>query len=583
MSLLRKLDLSSFFLFSSCVLLLAVTGCDLAQGLNDVGGSLTNPDAALLDRPGRKIASGQFHNLLIDGSIDEGGRVIALKKREDGQDLVIIPYLKGDSCSIPSVFNFGRLSSRVDIELKGLLTVQGDIDNDGRGAISFVDFNCKKAFEGLPHAALPQVLFPAAPPRGILALTGTEELYFADAVNRQLTAVSTQVSQARSFLDELWSVEQGELVVRDQDLNERTRFGKNISFFELTGGKKIEVAFMDDDGLSTWSEAEGVTLLSSTGCAPTSWDANTIAYFDPCESRKLAIHTIGSNIGASTEFVRLVGPEGVVQTEEAIVSWGRGKRPSEISFLLGDAGANRGKLLLAEVSPFQADEDPKFAFTTQTMAEENAHLEGGHMYLNWDNTSGTLVRYLRDKEGTSEIMGLVELADGVIQIPGGSPFSRRGVLAEFDGVTGTLTHLSLKNDQVVRTPLATSVPVQLPTIDFETGRTAFIGESSDGFTGTLFITPPTDATSAPLDPKPVATNVQINSMRFLDQPAAIAYFYRKEGARYPQLRAWLIDSGITLTVHERVSEYRTVPWPAPGILYAVPDGSAQGLWFSKAR
>jgi hypothetical protein len=70
--------------------------------------------------------------------------------------------------------------------------------------------------------------------------------------------------------------------------------------------------------------------------------------------------------------------------------------------------------------------------------------------------------------------------------------------------------------------------------------------------------------------------------RFLEQPRALS-FLRQSDTGYYSLRAYLIDAELELTVHNAVSEYRIVPWPAPGILYAVPTGDDQGLWYAKAR
>ena len=55
-----------------------VSACDFSSGLKDVGDALGNPDAALLDAPGRKLVDGKFRKITVDGSLAEGGKVIAL-------------------------------------------------------------------------------------------------------------------------------------------------------------------------------------------------------------------------------------------------------------------------------------------------------------------------------------------------------------------------------------------------------------------------------------------------------------------------------------------------------------------------
>src|SRR5690606_7057996 len=165
----------------------------------------------------------------------------------------------------------------------------------------------------------------------------------------------------------------------------------------------------------------------------------------------------------------------------------------------------------------------------------------------------------------------------------GVPYSIAGVLTDFDGTVGTLRALSNTASGVESSVIAEGVPLQQHTVEMETGRRAFVGESEDGATGTLYLSDEPSFNSRAPRVRAIAENVFTETARFLEQPRAIVYLAKGSESGQGVLKAWLIDSQLTLTIHDHVSEYRTVPWPAAGILYAVPSGEDRGLWFSKAR
>lgn len=558
----------------------ATSGCDLADGLQEVGGSLANPDAALLDTPGRRLASGTYYRLLVDGSLDDGGHVIALRSDRGKAEAAIIPYLEGSSCNLEPAIGFERLSSRIDVELPGILSIQRAGDEGGRGTISFVDFNCKEVFEDLPQSTLPQIAFPANDPDGLLALTAEGGLYLVNAVEQRLDLIAENVSIARTALDKLWTIEDGELVSRDSKFVELQRMGTAVTEFVLPGGGAIAVAFMDESGLNVYSEEDGVVHLSDTACSPVAWGLDAIGYLDPCDSARLHGYTLGSHLGSDTKFIHIEGPDGVTELERALVFWGLGVNATEILFL---SAGDEGNTLMLGTIPTEAEEsDGVVSLDTMILSEDSASIRSGLLYTDWNGISGTLVEQERDDE--RKTIGLKPVAEGVAQLPGASLFSYAGVLTNYDGMVGTLEFLSRKNDVVSGTVLAERVPVQSHSVEAETGRRAFIADSEDGVTGNLYLTAePTVGSTAAIKVKKVGEHAHIETARFLEQPRAVAYLARKPGDQYASLRVWLIESELSLTIHDRVSEYRTVPWPAPGILYAVPSGEDAGLWFSKAR
>lgn len=559
-----------------------VFGCDLPQGLTDVGSSLTNPDATLLDRPGRKIASGSYRRLLIDGSLKDGGHVIAIRSDRGEDEVAIVPYLEGSGCFITPGLEVDRASSKVDVEIPGLVAVQKDKDAQGRGEVVFVDFDCKEVTDSLSGTVIPQLLFPPLNPQGLLGLTSAGDLYIVDVRNRVVTPIASGVSAARTSGDHLWTIEDGVLVGRDARLDEFARTGSGVREFVITGGLSIMTAYLDESGLHTFSVTSGAQKISETGCGLTTWGADSIVYSDPCDEAKINVYTLGSRIGSGSEFVHLVGPSGVVLPERALPFWGQGFRDSEAVLLIRTNNPTGGQLVVARVPVEPEGTDGQYSMDVEMLVEDGALIRGGQIYTNWTGQSGTLVELEVDETGRTT--GLVALADGVAQLPDGLPLSRAGVLTDFDGTVGTLSALSRTADGVKSSVIAEDVPVQIHTVDMETGRRAFVGNSEDGAIGTLYLSDaPSPQNNSPLKVRPVANNVYAETARFLEQPPAVVYLAKGTEDGQGVLKAWLIESGQTLTIHKHVSEYRTVPWPAPGILYAVPSGSDRGLWFSKAR
>lgn len=555
-----------------------LVSCGLADNLADVGSSLGNPDAALLDSPGRKLASGSFHDLLIDGSLGDGGHVIALERLEEGERLAILPYLEGEPCFIAPATDFDRLSSRIDVELPGVLSVQHNSDEAGRGDISFVDFSCKEAIAGLTGSTTPRVSFPANAPQGLLALDNDDQLILVDPSQKTSQPVASGVTQARSSLNLLWTIENERLVVRDEKLEVLAEVGSKVTGFVTTGGTKVSVAFEDENGLSVWSEVDGVRLLAEDACGAVTWGIDTVAYYAPCEEQRLQIHTVGERLGLAHDFVDISGPAGVRELSRGTIYWGSGSRATEVTLLAEPKQGEGSALVLGSLDVDSDSEESEFQLETTVLVEERARVEQANLYRDWDGETGTLLALERDDAGNVE--GLEEIAQKVAQLPASSPYSLRGVLVNFSEGLGELRVYQKEGESTL---LATGVPRQSQTVEAETGRLAFVGEAVDEYRGSLFLTAASDNQTPDQAPQKIDDYVHIDTARFLDQPRALAYLARPPGAEFAELRVWLIDAGLKLTVHQAVSEYRTVPWPAPGILYAVPEGKDQGLWFSKAR
>lgn len=571
--------------FSAVVSLVALSGascglwsCNFGDGLRDVGSSLGNTDSALIDAPGRRLAAGRFRKITVDGSLDEGGKVIALEDNDDGTRLAVIPYPDGKTCYVDPAVDFDRLSSRLSVELPGLFSVQVSSDESDRGEIRLVDFNCEQAFDSIENARLPRVLFPSSEPRGVLSIDGSGTLTMIVPGEKDLVEIDRNVSVARTSQSYIFVQKGGKLIAYDGKLDAVDEFGKGVSEFIPHQGLRISVALIDEEGLAVWNEDDGLTRISDTACRPNFWGNDTLAYYDPCDERKLRIYMPRNRIPLEgDDFITLDGPKGVADLNARSLNWGASTQSTELSFLLGGADDHEGQLVIAKIPTETEPDEDHLDLLLYQLGDGHSGFLGGEILTGIDTGPGTLVRIQRDED--EHPVGLETLEDDVVKLFGASAYSPDGILANFDGTVGDLVQLREEaKDEIKSTTLLRDVPNQGSVKEAETGRFALVADSPDGRVGTLYLSSQ-DNTSV----KAVATDVWPTTARFLEQPRGLAYLSGEPGQPVAQLKVYLIDSGLTVSIHEKVNEYRSLPWPSPGILYAVPEGKDQGLWYAKAR
>jgi hypothetical protein len=384
----------------------------------------------------------------------------------------------------------------------------------------------------------------------------------------------------------LWTMEAETLVVRNDDFQEISRLGEGVAGFRATGGSTLPVVYWQGEAqtLFYWSEESGSVKIGEDTCGHQLLGPDAVAYYDQCTegSYRLNLVVAASRIVRDpyvvtrTPVLRFRGPDGV-RIPDLQVRFGEGATPTEILMLKNVDPPELGGRLLVSYVPSELDStEGPMALKTEELGN-GIVMHVGRFYTDFEAGPpfrGTLLQLERGDD--EQISGLKPLAKRVAQIPGSSPFSSRGVLADFDGVEGRLVRLSETLDgEVVKSTIARNVPIQQHQIDDNEELIAFVADVVDG-AGTLAIADTEDVYV-------IAENVLLNTVRFLDDPFGLIYL-RKNGLKgAAALHVHLIDPGIDLPVHYAVSEYRAIPWPSPGVLYAVAEGDDQGLWFAKAR
>jgi len=561
---------------------LALPSCDL-NGLVDISDSLLDPDAALLDHPGRKLAAGHYSELKIAGSSESGGYVLA--RREDSEDprFAVVPFLLGSPCEYAPAIDYDRFSSRVNIELPGTVSVLVDQDESdpNMGTVRFIDYECHEVIEEVPHTALPGLLFPGIDPIGMLARSADGTLYLIDAEERTTTVAARDVDYGVVAGNFLFTMEKGEVVIRDQLLDEVDRVGSGVSFIVATGGDDLTLAYYDAGGVHAWTEKGGSTLLAEDGCQLWYAATDSVAYYAPCDSRRLALTTRSSvafGVEGDTALVTVHGPTNATLPSLKIAS-GASVSSSQLLEVTvvttTDPTSTSGELVALSLPEVEAGAET-IEMTATVLADNVTFVpQHGLYYQDYHDGRGTLLDFERDEDDL--ITGVFPVAENVVWTPYGDPYSYRGILADYDGTVGRLLWLIRGDGNLVsEVVLGEDVPLQNFVGDYENEMVGYVSELDDEGTGVLTIV---DS----LGLYHIANRVVIDEVRLLDDPRGLVFLRRALSKETFELHAWLRDADLDLVIHEAVSEYIPIPWPSPGILYSVPKGGDAGLWFAKAR
>ena len=556
--------ITSMFLAS-----LMLAGCDLGQGLIDNSNALTSPEPVLLDQPGRQLAEGSYRDLVIDGSVDKGGYVLAIEEtRESEPQLLILPYREDKGCNVKNTTSFARVASRVDIELPGLVAVQESVDQNGKGPIRFVGFDCEDKIPAVSSAALPTLLFPIEAPEGVLLLESNQILSLIDPRRLERVEIARNVTSASVARQRLYTIENGRLVIRDATRTVIAELGKNVEEFTTQAAQTLGIAYRDEEGLFVWQDDQ-TTLITPNGCGLSANSNQLITSYLDCEKKQPLLLIGGELLSDAAQYLVLTGPPNSGHFELWLPLGNKGSTQQDLSLaiMLESSGSS-----IEPTSALRPLDVEFFSFAKNTRKKQ------GYYYQNLDSVEGDLLQLRRDEKGMPKNFEV--LAERVAQLPGNSPFSPAGVLINFDPdkSTGQLVRLQQKKDDpffIVQTPMAIGVPLQLHQFDLENSRQAFVSDINKGV-GQLVI-------SQEEEMQRVAQSVLPDTLQLMTEPAAVVYLGRSKSDSKLALRAWLINDELELVISPNVEEYRIIPWPSPGLLYSVPTGADAGIWLSKAR
>lgn len=554
---------------------MGLVGCELGQNLTDIADVLGKPEMETLDGEGDRLATGRFRALRFDGNGADGVFVVAIKTTDEEEPrslLALIPFPAADGpCDAGPAGRYAQAVSRPgrsDKAGEARIPFLVPSTEDKPQALRFSNFKCELDDVTIEGGGIPIDSGFAADP-GFIVQTEESALYWVSPWQEKkilITDSARTVSRDQRALfaaghdgeQWMWTIEKGEIVVRDRSFAELARFGQDvddlvhgadddgramIAYHQESG--EVRVAYASDLTSSARIESDACRVSFSSGN-----DGTRLLYYSPCEERNVVAYDLATE-------KRNVLAEGVANYR--II--GERTDGTVTMYITNDDGNSSVGTLWAR---FGAEQPVRIGVN-------------GHLGLTRLNTSGEIKAILDWGEhgGTLSVgqagVELEELLSDVVY------YGSSGVIADWDGEAGTLYNLTseLTVERVLKDVTTRGLKYDSPT------KRSLVLMNFDGDKGDLMLVRQNDQKEEPIL---MSKDVQADSYQFTVQLPTVTILSgldAETGTATLKLRK-LDGSGETI-VADGVSEALEVSWPKAGMLYSIPVGERAGIWFSEAR
>lgn len=575
-------------LLISGVVLTALGGaaCDPIADFQGAADSLVDPDETRLSTEPVRIVRGHFSRASVSGSAKDGGVLAALEHDEDETHLrlarFVLPTGKTaledaelESCDAGASSDYlcGQWFEPGSTVLSFL-----DPDGDGAGTLRFIGPDCVERREPLDDVVFASWQYVTELRDGDYLIVGyvlvtrDQGLLYVDAKTLELKTFAEKTLGYVVNATSVFFEKDGEIVVLESgtwDVLER--FGRGVIelAIERSGlGGDPDVVFRDDFGLRSWS-SDGLELIAEDGCEAT-LGSLMFSYFDPCDERRLHVRgdSGSSPLGAELPGVREKMLDGTFSDRSFFVTVGDGESGSPGTLY---------RVSFEEVDAPESSEPPR-AIVEEL--GENAVLDWPGYIVGWSEAGGTWAR--RDEEGRtlSDITDTFAVSGMTLVLS-----NYRDGLVDLKTIDGYST---LDEPQLLLPAVEWNVGDRPPgtwgdavfwDIWDEEYENAYVVADVKNGSGEIRRFSWTEEGSLVLG-KPLVKGALVGSAVGLESQAGVAYL--KSGGR-GELWVHLLEAGFEQPVDEHVSEYRSISWPSPGLLYVVESGEDAGIWFAKAR
>lgn len=544
-----------FGLLTAVGLALLTAGCGLDKGFEDLGDQLITPDIGYIDTPGRKLADGNYRRFSIRAPTLEDRFVVAL----EGANLVLIRFEEnGDKCEVGPARAYGLSITGEAADLDTNPPVMPYLvtrDSEGRGELRFTDFACNTRTLSVADVPLPEDSLISQGHYYLIVRDGSNQLLAIDPWADEPIVLGSEVSFFRVSDQRLWSVEAGELVLRDAALNELGRAGSALSEVRVSRSPLEHwAAYVEDNSIyiveenATRDGLDDPRLVATDAChlaQVSSSRDRVLSYFSPCAARHLVIDDLVNEQRFDYDVDDVIGTGVVVRSGPAF----------DFNYWTGPQG-NSGTLWLV-----RAGMDPVRTLDDALVQTDVLFRDWVLTLTDWDGETGDYKSWRPDGTGGGETK---TVAKGVAEI------NSLGVIANYQDGVGNLLMVT-GNDTTFE--LGTGVP-----LDSTRGR-AFVGNAASG-RGELFV-----LDSSGTAPRSVAQGVARGAFLFSVQIETLLIMLSdyESSSNTATLQVRLLDTGDQFAVSDGVSELIEVGFPRPGVVYGVPKGARAGLWFAGVR
>lgn len=525
------------------------TGCGLDSGFKELGDELISPDIGYIDTPGRKIAAGHYRRFSVRAPTLEDRFIVGF----EDSNLVMIRFEEdGDKCEVGPARAFGLSITGEAADLEGkqpVLPYLATRDADGRGELRFTDFACNTRVLTVEDVPLPEDTLVGPGQYHLIARSGTNQLFAIDPWADEPTVLSTGATFFHVSGDRLWSVEGGQLVLRDAELQELGRVGTDLTEVRISRSPlDVWAAYVEDGSIYVVEQnaaADGLEapqLVSADSCHVNQVGSSrerVLSYFSPCAARHLVLHDVTND--EQFDYV-----DNVIATSVVM----RSGTAFDLNYWTGPEGSS-GTLWIV-----RAGEPPVETLDNALIQTDTLFRNFAFAITDWDGDKGNYVSW-RDGVTTT-------IAEGVAEL------NSLGLIANYQGGVGDL--LLVRGDDTT-IEIGTGVPLN------STRGRAFVGNAESG-RGELFVIDPSNGAS-----RSVAQGVTRGAFLFSVQIETLLMMLSDydDASDTATLQVRLLDTGDQFAVSDGVSELVEVGFPRPGVLYGVPAGERVGLWFAGVR
>jgi hypothetical protein len=471
----------------------------------------------------------------------------------EGANLVLIRFDEnGDKCEVGPARAYGLSITGEAADLDSNEPVMPYLvtrDSDGRGELRFTNFACNTRTLSVDDVPLPEDSLISQGHYYLIVRNGSNQLLAIDPWADEPIVLASEVSFFRVSDQRLWSVEAGQLVLRDATLSELGRVGTALSEVRVSRSPlEPWAAYVEDNTIYFVEEnaagdgLEEPELITTDACnlaQVASSRERVLSYFSPCDTRHLVIEDLIS--GDRFDYVDDVIGTGVVV---------RSGTAFDLNYWTGPESQSGTLWIVRAGMP-----------PVRTL--DNALVQPDILFRDWVLTltdwNGETGNYVSWREGVTKTV-----AEGVAEV------NSLGVIANYQDGVGDL--LVVTGDDTTF-ELGTGV-----LLDSTRGR-AFVGNAA-GARGELFVLDPSGAA-----PRSVAQGVARGAFLFSVQIETLLIMLSDydSASNTATLQVRLLDTGDQFAVSNGVSELIEVGFPRPGVVYGVPKGARAGLWFAGVR
>jgi hypothetical protein len=553
----------------------SLLGCDPTSGVADTADAALPSVKRYFDGPGQKLSDGPWSRVVVDLDSDTLYHLAGRRLDDEQPTFHLFDADAREACSVsPNVGTW--LMGKPESAPYRLLPYLEEIDARGRGRLRFTTLDCEVQEIAVEDAGRPDAhLYDGG------YLTPTKRGYsLVDPWSGDVQVVAEHLHEVLVWNQSVLLWADGKLKSFSDQFELRSELGDGVSAVVWVGQSFL---MQDETGLSrvdfdretlelsSTPVLEGACNLQLSSAVPIDAAGAWVSLAMPCDNPKPSL----VHLDPSFEVLELV--------EMPFEADARLARAMTENGTVGDKGELVGVVYLSE-----RDEDgfgPLWIYPLDSEAPillgERGDVESlfmdpadsdwdGSVQINYQKL-GDYVAYdwLRFRwDGSTEL-----IAERIVRNS-----SSGQVLVNFDGVSGDLPLFG--SDGV--TIIAEKVPPNLDEAWSLSGPRRYARmDQFDGETGRVLLS---NEFAWPSLWDPVATGVAPESLRFVWFMPALMFLENwdpEDGTG--DLVAYNYELEARATISEGVSSFDLTSYPWDGVVYTVPHGKRQGIWFSKAK